>query len=25
VPLFESRQPDLADHVNDALDGFGER
>jgi len=25
VPLFESAQPDLAEHVDDALEGFGER
>ena len=25
VPLFESRQPHLAERVDDALEGFGER
>ena len=25
LPLFESGQPDLADRVDEALDGFGER
>ena len=25
LPLFESGQPDLAEHVDDALAGFGER
>jgi Arc/MetJ-type ribon-helix-helix transcriptional regulator len=25
LPLFTSDQPDLADRVDDALDGFGER
>jgi hypothetical protein len=25
IPLFESGQPDLAEHVDDALVGFGER
>lgn len=25
IPLFESGQPDLAEHVDDALAGFGER
>ena len=25
VPLFESGQPDLAERVDEALDGFGER
>jgi len=25
LPLFESRQPDLAEHVDEALAGFGER
>ena len=25
LPLFESGQPDLADHVDDLLVGFGER
>jgi hypothetical protein len=25
LPLFSSDQPDLAEHVDDALDGFGER
>jgi len=25
LPLFESGQPDLADHVDDLLAGFGER
>lgn len=25
LPLFESGQPDLAEHVDEALDGFGER
>jgi hypothetical protein len=24
LPLFESHRPDLAEHVDDALDGFGE-
>ena len=24
LPLFESGQPELAEHVDDALDGFGE-
>ncbi|HEX5826272.1 MAG TPA: CopG family transcriptional regulator [Candidatus Limnocylindrales bacterium] len=25
LPLFESGQPDLAEHVDEALNGFGER
>jgi hypothetical protein len=25
IPLFNSGQPDLAEHVDDALRGFGER
>lgn len=25
LPLFESGRPDLAEHVDEALDGFGER
>jgi hypothetical protein len=25
LPLFESGQPDLAEHVDEALEGFGER
>lgn len=25
LPLFSSDQPDLAEHVDEALDGFGER
>ena len=25
LPLFESGQPDLAEHVDKALEGFGER
>jgi hypothetical protein len=25
LPLFSSNQPDLAEHVDDALEGFGER
>lgn len=25
LPLFESGQPDLAERVDEALDGFGER
>jgi len=25
LPLFESGLPDLAEHVDDALEGFGER
>ena len=25
LPLFESGQPDLAEHVDEALAGFGER
>ena len=25
LPLFESGRPDLAEHVDDLLDGFGER
>jgi hypothetical protein len=25
LPLFESGQDDLAEHVDEALDGFGER
>ena len=25
LPLFASGQPDLAEHVDEALDGFGER
>ena len=25
LPLFESGIPDLAEHVDEALDGFGER
>jgi hypothetical protein len=25
IPLFESGHPDLAEHVDDALAGFGER
>ena len=25
LPLFSSDQPDLAEHVDDAMDGFGER
>lgn len=25
LPLFESGQPDLAEHIDEALDGFGER
>ena len=25
LPLFESRQPGLAERVDEALDGFGER
>ena len=25
LPLFESGQPELAEHVDDALDGFGEQ
>lgn len=25
LPLFESGQPDLADRVDEALDGFGEQ
>jgi Arc/MetJ-type ribon-helix-helix transcriptional regulator len=25
LPLFESGQPDLAEHMDEALDGFGER
>jgi Arc/MetJ-type ribon-helix-helix transcriptional regulator len=25
LPLIESGQPDLAQHVDEALDGFGER
>jgi hypothetical protein len=25
LPLIESGQPDLAEHVDEALDGFGER
>ena len=25
LPLFESHQPDLAEHTDEALDGFGER
>jgi hypothetical protein len=25
LPLFESRQPDLAERVDEALEGFGER
>ena len=25
LPLFESGQPDLSEHVDDALSGFGER
>jgi hypothetical protein len=25
LPLFHSGQPDLAEHVDDAMDGFGER
>jgi predicted DNA-binding protein len=25
LPLFSSDQPDLAEHVDEAMDGFGER
>ncbi len=25
LPLFESGQPDLAEHIDEALDGFGDR
>lgn len=25
LPLFESGRPDLAEHVDEVLDGFGER
>ena len=25
LPLFESRQADLAEHIDEALEGFGER
>jgi hypothetical protein len=25
LPLFSSDQPDLAEHLDDALEGFGER
>ena len=25
LPLFESEKPDLAEHVDEALDGFGQR
>lgn len=25
LPLFESRQPDLSEHVDEALEGFGDR
>ena len=25
LPLFESHRPDLAEHVDEALEGFGER